>query len=464
VWLSALATLFGLWVFWRHGGGRITAIGIYNFSFALFVGFAGLYNATSSPPGTSQDSLLSAIAWCYFLHVVTWLLFWAKETPVSHGIPDVDPYVDPTVARWAVRLGVLTLVAAVLVPPPGAESELLASAAGFIGTTLLGVGLLRGPYRHHWLLCGLVIGFAVAVYAYYLFHGFGRIVLGSLGFGLLIVLAQRNRGTLVKSAVLLSAIPVLISLAKLRVRTVAQIHPGISIHENGLESVVAPLRAFATLMTYHDFGLLPREWGKTFWAALVVVVPRAWWPGKPIGFGAELVPLLSPSLVGTGQSEAALFFGEWLFDFGLPGLLLMVPVAGIAMRGLDRLLARAMCLPLDSRGAMVRYTMAVVAAVGVIDIVWVGTFGYTSRTVFRLLILAVVFVVLAGRAKPALPRLDRPRDGSTQSERRAIQTAVTPARATGQMLETCQTPMLRPAWTASSGIQKEGAGKRNGRL
>jgi hypothetical protein len=401
-WLSALATAFGLWVFWRHGGGQITAIGIYNFSFALFVGFAGLYNVATSPPGTSLDSLPSAVAWCYFLHVMTWLLFWAKEqAPVSNSVPDVDP----AAARWAVRLGVFTLVAAVLVPPLGVESALLASAAGFVGTALLGVGLIRGPYGHRWLLCGAAIGVAFAVYAHYLFNGFGRIVLGSLGFGLLIVLAQRNRGMLVKSVVLVGATPVLIALAKLRVQTVEQMHPSLEIRQTGLESVVSPLRSFATLLSYNDFGLLPREWGKTFWAALVVAVPRDWWPGKPIGFGAELVPFISPSLVGTGQSEAALFFSEWLVNFGLPGLLLMVPVAGLAIRGLDRLLARARCLPLDSGGAVVRYTMAVVGTTGVIDIVWVGTFGYTSRTVFRLLILAVIFAVFAGRKEPAPPRL-----------------------------------------------------------
>jgi hypothetical protein len=115
-----------------------------------------------------------------------------------------------------------------------------------------------------------------------------------------------------------------------------------------------------------------------------------------LGFGAELVPFISPRMVGTGHSEAALFFGEWLFNFGLPGLLIMVPVAGTAMRGLDQLLARAMCLPLDSRSAIVRYTTALVATAGVMDLMWVGTFGYTSRIVFRLLILAALFAVFAG--------------------------------------------------------------------
>jgi hypothetical protein len=390
--LSGLATLFGLWVFWRHGDGRITATGMYNFAFALFVGFAGLYQVATSRQSASSGSLLVAVAWCYFLHVTTWLLFWTSEpTPSPDDVPDSSP----EVTRWAAWLGVFLLLVAVLVQHLGADSMLLASAAGFVGTTLLGVGLLRGPNGHRWLFCSVAISTAFAAYAYYLFNGFGRIVLGALGFGLLVVLAQRTRGKFVKLVILLGAAPVLLILAKVRILAVEQLRPDLQTRENGLESVVSPLQSFASLLDYNRMGLLPRGWGHTFWAAFVVAVPRDFWPGKPIGFGAELVPIISPRMVGTGHSEAALFFGEWLFSFGLPGLLIMVPVAGIAMRGLDQLLARAMCLPLDSRGAVVHYTTALVATAGVMDLMWVGTFGYTSRIVFRLLILAAVFAVFA---------------------------------------------------------------------
>jgi hypothetical protein len=400
--LSSLAMLFGLCVFWRHGGGRITAIGMYHFAFALFVGFAGLYRVAASPQAASSGSLLAAVAWCYFLNVVTWLLFWTWEPPPA---PDGPSDSDPAVTRWAAWLGVFLLLTAVLIHPLGTASMYIAGAAGFVGAMLLGVGLLRGPSGRLWLFCGVAIGAAFSAYAYYLFNGFGRIVLGSLGFGLLVVLAQRTRGRLVKLVVLLGAAPVLLTLAKLRVHVVEQMRPGLSTRENGLESVTSPLQSFASLLDYNSVGSLPRGWGHTFWAALVVVIPRDFWSGKPVGFGAELVPFISPSMVGTGHSDAALFFGEWLFNFGLPGLLFMVPITGIAMRRLDQFLARVTCQPLDSRGAILRYTAAVVAAAGVIDLVWVGTFGYTSRTAFRLLILAVVFVVVARRTEPARPQL-----------------------------------------------------------
>jgi hypothetical protein len=394
--LATLALLFGLWVFWRHGGERITAVGIYNFAFALFVGFAGVYQAAVLPVGTSAGPLLTAVAWCYFLQVVTWQLFWTKEPP---PIVAESREVSPAVALWTTTLGFSVLLGAVLVSPGGAGLELLANAAGFVGTLLVGVGLLRGPGRRRWICGAIVTSGALAFYVHFLFHGFGRIVLGSLGFGLLIVLARHTPGRLSKAAVLLGAAPVLVVLAKVRVYTVEQIRPDIRGYENGLESVVSPLQSFTTLLNYHHAGLLPNDWGHTFLAALFALVPRAIWPDKPIGFGAELVAFLNPGLVGTSHSDAALFFGEWLYNYGLAGLVLMVPAVGLAVCGLDQLLVRAQNRPLDSMGAVLQYAAAVVTASGVIDLLWVGTFSYMSRSGSRLLILAGLLVLLAPKVR-----------------------------------------------------------------
>jgi hypothetical protein len=394
--LATLAMLFGLWVFWCHGGRRITAVGIYNFSFALFVGFAGMYQVAVLPLGTSAGPLLTAVAWCYFLQVVTWQLFWTRE-PTSNVAETCEA--SPAVARWTTTLGFSVLLGAVLVSPEDSGPELLANAAGFVGTLLVGVGLLRGPRRRRWMCGAIVTSAALAVYVHFLFHGFGRIVLGSLGFGLLIALARHTPGRLSKAAVLLGAAPVLVVLAKARVDIVERVRPDVRTYENGLESVVSPLQSFASLLNYHHAGLLPNNWGHTFWAALVALVPRAIWPDKPIGFGAELVPFLNPALVGTGHSDAALFFGEWLYNFGLAGLVVMVPAVGLTVRGLDQLLVRAENRPLDTMGAVLQYAAALVTASGVIDLLWVGTFTYTARGGSRLLILAGLLVLLAPKVR-----------------------------------------------------------------
>lgn len=391
VGLSAAAVLFGLRVFWRHGGNTITATGIYNFSFALFVGFGGLYQVAYPSPGATVAELGLGVGWCYLLQVTTWLFFWSDgESRDQARIP----HTNPVATRWAVWFGVALLAMAVAVPRNDLGSDMLSvlDAVGFSGTVLVGVGLLLGPGGRHWFLCGIAILVAFGVYVIYLFDGFGRIVLASLGFALLIILARRAGGRLVKAAVLIGAAPTLFVLAKMRVRVVEQLRPGAD--ENGLESIVGPVHQFARLLTYDDAGYFAYGWGHTFWSSLVALVPRRFWPEKPVGFGSQIVSVLTPDLVGTGHSDAALFFGEWLFNFGVAGLFLMVPMAGLLLRGLDRMLAWATRMPIVGRRDAVRYAGVVVAAAGVIDVVWIGTFSYMARTGSRLLVLLLVLAVL----------------------------------------------------------------------
>jgi hypothetical protein len=411
---SILAILFGLWVFWRHGDDRISTVGVYAFCFALFVGFAGLYHATSTSQEAMSAWLLRALAWCYFLQVVTWKLFWADEPTAD---PIRAPASNPEATRWAVRLGVALLGGSVLVAGL-TETEgvqLIANAAAFCGIVFVGVGLVRGRSGHRWASRGSLVAVAFGVYVLFLFDGFGRIVLGSLGFAFFIVLSHRFGGKLTKAVLLAGAFPVIMMLAYMRVQIVRSSRP--ELDENGLESVVWPVQRFAQLLEYEQAGVLPFGGGHTFWAALFALVPRAFWPEKPVGFGADLVPILRPELVGSGHSEAALFFGEWIYNFGAVGLLLMVPTTGILLGALDRLLVGASQSPLGDRPAIVRYAMAVVAAAGVIDILWGGAFAYMTRTGSRIAILLVIWTAAAAGARivagrTAAPSLTTPRRGS----------------------------------------------------
>ncbi|MFV2100787.1 hypothetical protein [Micromonospora sp. LOL_024] len=388
--LSALAALFGMWVFWRDGASRITAVGLYHLAFAVFVGFSGLYQvawAWSDAPGVP---LLTALAICYFAQVVTWLLFWS-----GIGRPDLPPdaaQADGRTAGWAMRCGAVLLTLAVAGSSMASGSLPLANAAGFIGVLFLATGLLRGPMRRWLPLCAVVIGIAFATYFIYLFNGFGRIVLGALALALLVMSAHRDRRRLTKSLVLLGAGPVLLFLAGLRASG-ASASPGVE--EDGFESAVSPLHSFAQLLDLHAMGLLPSALGETFLNAAVGLVPRAAWPEKPAGFGADLVVFLSPELAGTGHSEAALWHGEWLFNFGLLGLVLMIPVTGLVVRGLDRLLLVASSKPLVGPYPVGAYVGTVLLAVGLFDLVWVGSFTYVVRTGGRLLVLIAVPLVFA---------------------------------------------------------------------
>ncbi|MFF5177984.1 hypothetical protein ACFY2Q_08160 [Micromonospora sp. NPDC000316] len=398
--LGVLATLFGGWVFWCHGGSRITAVGVYNLAFAVFVGFGGLYYALKMSTNDPGVPLLTVAAVCYFGQVTTWLFFWSAEPP-SRPLPDAAR-ADAKTAWWAVKYGcvllVLALAMSALLPQPG----LMVDATGFVGVLLLGAGLLRGPMGRWTVVCGAIVAVAFALYFIYLFDGFGRIVIGTLALALLIVLAHRDRQRLTKAVLVLGAAPVLLFLAGLRAAEPGS--PGFTADPDGFKSAVIPLYSFAQLLRLDTEGLLPHGGGVTFLNSSVALVPREFWADKPVGFGTELVPFLSPELVGTGHSSAALWQGEWLYNFGLLGLALMIPVTGLAVRGIDRLLAWASGRPLTTPRAMGAYVAAVLAVVGLFDLVWVGSFTYMARTGGRLAVLAVL-VLAVGWLRWAAPEV-----------------------------------------------------------
>ncbi|MER7891465.1 hypothetical protein ABTX15_16725 [Micromonospora sp. NPDC094482] len=398
--MSLLATLFGAWVFWRDGGRRITAVGLYNLAFAFFVGFSGLYQTVKAWTVDPGIPLFTAVAICYFAQVVTWLLFWSGSAP--HRLTTSAGQADGKTAGWAVKCGLLLLVLAVATAMVAPDALPVANPVGFVGVVLLAVGLLRGPLARHTFLWGVVLLIAFALYFTYLFNGFGRIVVGTLALALLVISAHRDQRPYTKLLILGGAAPALLFLAGLRA-TGSQGSP-LMADQDGFGSAISPLHSFAQLLRLNEVGLLPRGWGETFANAAVGLVPRALWEGKPVGFGADLVTFLSPELVGTGHSAAALAHGEWLYNFGLLGLGLMIPAIGLAVRFIDRLLAWASSSPLTTPYAVGAYAGAIVTAVGLFDFLWVGSFTYVVRGGGRLLVLAAVILLIGWRVSgPAAP-------------------------------------------------------------
>jgi hypothetical protein len=396
--LSTTALLFGLWVFWYHGGKTITAVGTYNFAFALFIGLAGLHLLFWGVPG---DSVVPALAWCYFGNVTTWLMFWTKGPPNRYRPRPVDSQL----LRRATWIGVL-IACAGLVLSLGPIDPLFefGTHVTFVGMLLVAIGTLSDSRQPPWLGLGLAVsGFLLSLAVS---TGYGRLMVGSLGIALLVVLSRRLRTRIVKGLTVLASAPVLLILADIRNDALRANHPDVEVTGTGLESMAGPLKAVGMLLDYYDAGILTLAWGKTFWAALIWFIPRPLWPTKPIGFGAELVSILHPQLVNTGHSEAALFQGEWLYNFGLAGLVLMVPVVGLAIWAVDRSLTRVAARPLTNARALLWYATAIVVIAGLPDLVWVGSFQWAVRTGTRMLVLAggwFLLVVRSNRDSPEPP-------------------------------------------------------------
>ncbi|MDP9143610.1 MAG: hypothetical protein M3N43_02765 [Actinomycetota bacterium] len=382
---SLLSLAFGIWLFLAHGERRITAAGVWGFAFALFVGFAGLYTLFVSqriPPG-----LLAALTVAYFGQVFMYGLFWRERPRLSAAMRWPA---DPGVARWGIIVGSLLLLGSSLMAGGEQETATLVDAAAFTSVVVLTASLLLhgGNVLGVWRL--VLIASAFFAYSSFVFSGFGRLTLGALGLSLAILACKWFRGRKVKVAILLVTGPTLLILAQARVAFTAGLNPDQG-SITGLESLASPLTSIARLLSKH--AQLPRAWGSTFWASAVAFVPRGLWPAKPAGFGAELVPILSPELVGTGHSEAALSHGEWLYNFGLIGLVLMILVLGWIVRWIDRWLETVNSYPLGDRRRLLSFVAATIAAAGMADLVWAGTFTWVARSGSRLLIVGLLFLV-----------------------------------------------------------------------
>ena len=169
--------------------------------------------------------------------------------------------------------------------------------------------------------------------------------------------------------------------------------------------VVWPLERFSQLLGMALEGDLALAWGSTFLVTLVIFFPRALWEGKPDGFGAELTPLFRPDLVGLGHSEAALFYGEWVYNFGITAVLLMIPAIAWTVRWLDRAYASQSVRTLRTRTDLFLKVSTILLASGVMDLVWVGTFTYAARTGMRLLIVCLLFAIFTWSSKPYMPAI-----------------------------------------------------------
>src|SRR5438270_8189569 len=80
MFLSFVALAFGLWIFVRDGGSRrVTAVGIYGLSFAVFVGVAGLYIVRVW--GWATEAMVVALLVAYASQLAVFATFWYNPPP-----------------------------------------------------------------------------------------------------------------------------------------------------------------------------------------------------------------------------------------------------------------------------------------------------------------------------------------------------------------------------------------------
>lgn len=386
--MSILSMVLGGWYFWFDGGGRrITPVGVYSFAFGLFAGYAGVYVHGYVSPAYDITYLAVAAVALYFSQVLTVCgLPHTVEVPRS-GTDSVE------VARWGVALGVVLTVVGVLGSIAGLSFSGLVDAIAFAGVTIVAVSLFRlrgriGPVK----IIATAVGFAA--YVLFVFNGFGRLSIGALGIAIVLAAdgGRRISARTLKLVTLAGSVPTLTILAHSRVAFTSHLNPNQGSDVTGMESVVSPFMRFAQLMSARDTP--PLRHGESFLASAAIFVPRPLWPGKPIGMGAELAHYFRPDLDGTGHSELALFNGEWFYNFGAVGLLLMVVVTRIALKRLNQWQVHLAQQSWTTPTALLLDVLLVLVVSGLPDLYWGGTFTFMSRTGFRVVGVVVLAAVL----------------------------------------------------------------------
>lgn len=394
-----------LGAFWRHGEYFISAPGVFMLGLATFVYFPGIYLSFIRADFADIASLPVAVFAVFFSQILIYYMSWKSAAADRTDLP--TPVIAPEVHRWAFNLGVaLVLLGFALQQLFGLDSSTLAGAAAFAGTVMVVVSVLQASDRLSFSRLALA-GAAFALYGATMFSGGGRLILGGLAIAVAVAAARRHGGRMLKLGVLIAVPTGLVVLAAGRAAAVAASR---GMEESGLESVVWPLERFAQLISLANEGKLDYGLGSTFYTTAVLFVPRQVWPDKPIGFGAELTLIFRPEVAALGHSEAALMHGEWVFNFGIAGLILLLPIVAWFVNWIDRGLVASQRIAIDTRRQFLRRVAMILAAAGLLDLVWGGTFLYMSRTGLRMLILLAVLVVFAWKAKtPAMAPLRRMR-------------------------------------------------------
>lgn len=397
---AALIALQGLWVFWTHGGRRISAPGAYSAAMLGFGGYAGWWWMDHSS-GTQQSTIVQALIVLYAVQVVTYSVFWhsTRHSQVRLLRWKVE---DPAVAdasRWGTQLGlVLTVVGIVAANGPGFVAT-AGSTTAYVGLALASAGLAARGAGHIRIYAALLIGALVLAFLTFAFEGYGRLNIVALLLVPAVVYSMFENRRRMKLITILGAPLALVVLNA--IRRAAVIEERGDFDESEVGSMESPVQMFAQLLA--DQGNYAYAHGESIFGSIFILIPRAVWPSKPAGFGTNLTEIYAPELLAVGHTFAGLSVGEFYYNFGVAGLVLCVLVLGLLIRWVDQLGVRFAEGLEPTRASLVKLVIVVLVIAGMPDLAWNGSSTFASRAGFRV-VMAVLLLVLFARGTARPPR------------------------------------------------------------
>lgn len=398
---SALLCVAAIWGYLVAGGRMLNASSIASFGVLLFGGFSGVYFAlglNSAADGSLAPSVLVALAvlftFEYLLIIFQYRLGLNRDGPRSARIA-----VGGVCARslfgliiFAAGLGASVLGVS-LVGAPLAILGIFLTADAFYR-----VGRVRTAIPG-----SLILLFLCWLYWEFIFEGFGRLVIGVIACGIVSILAFYFRLRSVKIALLVGTSIALPLLVASRLDFLEQSRGTEPSESEGIGSVVGPLIAFARVIQASWSSKLEQTWGSTYVDAVTLWIPREIWPAKPLGFGADMVPVTQPYRVSTpGFSDAALFGGELVWNFGILGTFMALIAVVLLLTVIDRQYLSDLFLAED-RSALYFRMMMVTLSASALNFVWAGSNLYVGRLQVSLVCLVVLWAVARAGEKYHAP-------------------------------------------------------------
>lgn len=389
---------FGVRAFIGHGQGRITALGLFNLSTALFVGFGAIYAGTAEFSMVPAYYLVAATLGAFFPQMAITLFGWGKAGQVTPQFP------QPVTNKWLSWVGFIVLSGAAVLRLASRSEDLAPyiEATAFAAITLITLGLIWRPNARLISWATMLVGTLVIMYAEVFHIGTGRLRIVALVCTVGVIVTARFQRRALKWATIAAIGPALWYLAQDRKELQESLSAGASEGRNGLESMLEPIQVFAKLIGAHLEGGFQLSYGYNLLSFPSLALPESRFPDAPQALGYELVLIHAPERYGSGYSVVSTSSGEAYFNFGIMGLILMVPALVLLLGLLDRAMVKRMSSPSLGTSALLWIAFWAMLAGGIADLTWSGQHTLLTRTAMRMpLLIALGALVLV---RPSMSR------------------------------------------------------------
>lgn len=376
--VSVMIGLQSVYGFILQGGKRINASSVVIYGIMLFAIFPALYASQSYSfyeKRTDLDALVIAVVLAGVLQTLL----------LTICPPRRSPHVSLANAGLSARAGTSAIVLLAFTFLLSFEIlHPLQSATGILAIFFAALSAVTSESKAGLVIASLTLAVSVVFYSMFVFDGFGRLILGVIGFGILMLLTLRFPGYLLKAGVLIASAPAIMWMSYQRIAFLEESR-GMAVAESeGLGSVIGPFGSAAVIIHQMRDGIIDPSHGTTVVAALLVFIPSALWAGKPAGFGTEMVPVTAPDLAHViGYSDAGLLIGEAVWNFGIWGSVLLFVLFCLGVRFLDHWFEQTtttMTIKKQPNSAMACKIVLIVAlSSGLLNLFWGGLHTYSAR-------------------------------------------------------------------------------------